>query len=60
LISEFKELWEEGKVKYIGLPEASMDNHHSWVHPFTSVQKVVSMDIDEEAIVPETKLVGSK
>jgi len=45
-------------VKYISLPEASMDNH-SWVHPLTAVQKMVFMDI-EEAIVPETKLDGSK
>ena len=55
-ISELKKLVEEGKVKYIGLSEASPDTirrAHA-VHPITAVQmewSLWSRDIEPE-IVP--------
>jgi aryl-alcohol dehydrogenase-like predicted oxidoreductase len=55
-MSELKELVQEGKVKYIGMSEASVDTirrAHA-VHPLTAVQIEWSLwarDI-EEAIVP--------
>lgn len=54
-MSELKKLVEEGKVKYIGLSEASADTirrAHA-VHPITAVQMEWSLwtrDIEEEII----------
>ena len=55
-MSELKKLVEEGKIKYIGLPEASpstIRRAHA-VHPITAVQLEWSLwtrDVEEE-IVP--------
>jgi aryl-alcohol dehydrogenase-like predicted oxidoreductase len=54
-VGELKKLVEEGKVKYIGLSEASPDTirrAHA-VHPITAVQmewSLWSRDIEEEII----------
>uniref|UniRef100_A0A2N9HYX5 NADP-dependent oxidoreductase domain-containing protein n=1 Tax=Fagus sylvatica TaxID=28930 RepID=A0A2N9HYX5_FAGSY len=56
-VGELKKLVEEGKVKYIGLSEASPDTirrAHA-VHPITAVQmewSLWSRDIEEEIIFP--------
>lgn len=62
-MGELKKLVEEGKIKYIGLSEASPDTirrAHA-VHPITAVQMEWSLwtrDIEEE-IVPLCRLVHS-
>ena len=54
-IGELKKLVEEGKIKYIGLSEASVDTikrAHA-VHPITAVQMEYSLwarDIEDEVI----------
>ncbi|MED6107044.1 hypothetical protein PIB30_010490 [Stylosanthes scabra] len=61
-IGELKKLVEEGKVKYIGLSEASASTirrAHS-VHPITAVQiewSLWSRDVEEE-IVPTCRELG--
>lgn len=60
-MEELKKLVEEGKIKYIGLSEASMDTirrAHA-VHPVTALQMEYSIwtrDIEED-IVPLCRLV---
>jgi len=60
-VGELKRLVEEGKVKYIGLSEASPDTirrAHA-VHPITAVQIEWSLwtrDVEEE-IIPLCRLV---
>ncbi|XP_057818550.1 probable aldo-keto reductase 1 isoform X2 [Cryptomeria japonica] len=61
-IGELKKLVEEGKIKYIGLSEASADTirrAHA-VHPITAIQlewSVWTRDIEEE-IIPECRKLG--
>lgn len=60
-MGELKKLVEEGKIKYIGLSEASVDTirrAHA-VHPITAVQMEYSLwtrEIEED-IVPLCRLV---
>lgn len=61
-IGELKKLVEEGKIKYIGLSEASADTirrAHA-VHPITAIQlewSVWTRDIEED-IIPECRKLG--
>jgi aryl-alcohol dehydrogenase-like predicted oxidoreductase len=61
-MEELKKLFDEGKIKYIGLSEASVDTirrAHA-VHPITAVQMEYSLwsrDIEDE-IIPLCRFVN--